>query len=133
MYVVGGRGPLSDLEAKNLDDSEWVVSECHRFSVSISGAKQLVMNLGLFVMDKVSIIDAPYIELIVKAVANLYVSSAAGIDAIFAEQNAANESNEALLPVLPHQLETLSHSEFCSVVWTQRKLLGCDGVERHLS
>ena len=69
------------------------------------------MNLGLFVMDKVSIVDAPDIEHIVKAVANLYVSSAAGIDAIFAEQNAANESDEALLPVLPHQLETLSHSE----------------------
>ena len=91
------------------------------------------MNLGLFVMYKVSIVDVPDIERIVKAVANLYVSSAAGIDAIFAEQNAANESNEALLPVFPHHLETLSHYEFCSVVWTQRKLLGCNGVERHLS
>ena len=69
-------------------------------------------------MDKVSLVDAPDVERLVKAVANLYASSAAGVYAIVAELNAANESDEALPPVIPHQMAALSHYEFCSVVWT---------------
>ena len=73
LNAVGGRGPLLYLEVTALDDSEWVLSECHHFSASISGAKQLVMNLGLFVTDNVALVDAPDVERLFKVVANLYV------------------------------------------------------------
>ena len=73
MHAVGGYIPLPDLDATALGDSEWVILECHRLLASISGAKQLVMNLGLFVIDKVALIDAPNVKSIVKEVANLYV------------------------------------------------------------
>ena len=109
---VGGRGPLSDSEATAFDYSEWVISDFHRFLVSISGAKKFVMNLELFVVDKVALVDAPNTKRLAKAVANLYVSSSAGVDDIVAERNASNESNEALPPVVPLQLAVLSHSEF---------------------
>ena len=46
LHAVGRCGLLLDLEAKALDDSEWVLSKCHRFLASISGANQLSMNLG---------------------------------------------------------------------------------------
>ena len=39
LHAVGRRGPLLDSEAVALDDSEWVLLECHRLSASISGAK----------------------------------------------------------------------------------------------
>ena len=90
LHAVGGRGPMSDSKATALYDSEWFLLECHRFSESISGEKQLVMNLGSFLMDKVAIVDALDVERLFKAVFNLYVSSSAGIDEIVAEQNAAN-------------------------------------------
>ena len=70
------------------------------------------MNLGLFVMDKVDIVDAPDVKRLVKAVANLYVQSSAGVYAIVSERNAENKSDEALLPVVLHLLAVLSHSEF---------------------
>ena len=70
------------------------------------------MNLRLFVEDKVALIDTPDVERLVKAVANLYVSFAVDVDAIVAEQNALNKSDEALLPVVPHHLAALSHSDF---------------------
>ena len=118
MHVVGGRSPLLDSEATALDESEWVLSKCHRFLASILGANQLVMNLGLFVMDEVDPVNSPNVKRLVKAFANLYVSSAAGLDDIVSERNAANESNNAHPPVVPHQLTALLHSDFCSVVWT---------------
>ena len=71
--MVGGQGPLLDWEATDLDDSEWVLLECHRFLASISGANKLVMNLGLFVMDKVALVDTPDIKHLIKAVANLCI------------------------------------------------------------
>ena len=74
-------------------------------------------------MYKVVLIDAPNVERLVKDVANLYVSSAAGVDAIVTERNAANESNEALPPVITHQLAVLSHSKFCSVARTHQEFL----------
>ena len=73
LNAVGGRGPILYLEVTALDDSEWVLSECHHFSASISGSKQLVMNLGLFVTDNVALVDAPDVERLFKVVANLYV------------------------------------------------------------
>ena len=94
---------------------------------SISGADQLVMNLGSFVMEKVALIDAPGVERIVKAVANLYVSYAAGIDSIASGQNTENESNEALPPVVPRQLAALSYSGFCSIVRTHQERLVATG------
>ena len=112
LHAVGRRGPLLDSNATALDESECFLSDFHRFSESISGEKQLVMNLGSFLMDKVAIVDALDVECLFKAVFNLYVSSAAGIDEIVAEQNAANESYEALSPVVTHQMAALLHSEF---------------------
>ena len=81
------------------------------------------MDLGLFVMEKVAIVDAHDVERLVKAVTNLYVSSDAGVDAIVAEKNAEKNSNEALPPVVPHQLAALLYSEFCSVVRTHQERL----------
>ena len=127
MHAVGGRGPLSDSEATALDDSEWVLLECHRFLASIPGENQLVMNLGSFVMDEVAPVESPNVKRLAKAVANLYVSSAAGVDAIVAERNAANKSNKALPPVIPHQLTALLHSGFCSVVYTHQERLVATG------
>ena len=127
LRAVGGRGPLSDSEATDLDELECVLLEYHRFLVSISGSKQLIMNLGSFVMDKVDLVDAPGVKRLVKAVANLYVSSAAGIDVIFSERNAANKSNEALSPVVPRQLAALLHSKFCSAVQTHQERLVATG------
>ena len=85
------------------------------------------MNLGSFVIYKVDLIDAPDVERLVKAIANLYVSSAAGVDSIFSERNAANESVKALPSVIPHQIEALSHSEFCSVFRTCQERLVMTG------
>ena len=59
--------------------------------MSISGAKQCVIILGSFMMDNVDLVDAPKVERLVKAVNNLYISSATGVDAIVAERNVANE------------------------------------------
>ena len=73
LNAVGGRSHLSEYEATVLDDSEWVLLECHCFLASISGAKKLVMNLGLFVMDKVALVDAPDSKRLVKDFDNLYV------------------------------------------------------------
>ena len=42
-------------------------------------------------MDNVDLVDAPKVERLVKAVNNLYISSATGVDAIVAERNVANE------------------------------------------
>ena len=61
-------------------------------------------------MDKVALVDASGIECLVKAVANLYIPSAAGVDDIVAERNSVNKSNETLPPVVPHQLAVLLHS-----------------------
>ena len=61
-------------------------------------------------MDKVALVDAPDFERLFKSVANLYVSSAAGADVIVSEQNAVNESYEALPPVFPRQLAEFLHS-----------------------
>ena len=61
-------------------------------------------------MDKADTVDAPDTKRLTKAVANLYLSSAAGVYAIFAERNAANKSNESLPPFIPHHLMALSHS-----------------------
>ena len=80
-----------------------------RFLVSISGGNKLVINLGSFVVDKVALVDASGIECLVKAVANLYIPSAAGVDDIVAERNSVNKSNETLPPVVPHQLAVLLH------------------------
>ena len=85
------------------------------------------MNLGSFMMDKVALVEAPGVKRLVKAVANLYVSSAAGIDVIFSERNAANKSNEALSPVVPRQLAALLHSKFCSAVQTHQERLVATG------
>ena len=132
LHVVDGRGPLSYLEATALDDSEWFLSECHQLSASISGAKQLFMILGLFLMENVSLVDAPDVERLVKAVANLYVSSATGVDAIVTERNAANKSDEALPPVVPRQLTALSHYYFFSVFRNHRERLFVRGGEPHV-
>ena len=85
------------------------------------------MNMGSFVMDKVALVDAPKVEHLVKAVANLYVSYIAGVDDIVAERNLANKSDEALSPVIPRQLAAFSHSEFCFVVWTHQERLVTTG------
>ena len=95
-----------------MDDSEWVILECHRFLASTSRAKQIFMNLGSFVTDKTALVDALGAERLVKAVAKLYVSYATVVDAIVPEQNAANESGEVLTPVFPHQMAALLHSMF---------------------
>ena len=58
-------------------------------------------------MDKVALVDALNVKRLFKALANIYVSSAAGVDEIVAERNAANKSDKELLTVVPHQLETL--------------------------
>lgn len=124
---VGGRGPLSEPEAAVLVDSEWVLSECRRFSASILVTKELVLNLGSFVTKKLTLLDACAVENLVKDVANLYVSAAAGIEKVVAERNEANEDGEALPPVVPHQLAALSHSKFCSIVATHRERLLASG------
>lgn len=102
LHAVCGRDTLSDSEATSLDDSEWVLSECRRFSASISELKQLIMNLGSFVMENLALVPASDVELLFKKVANLYVSSSAGVCDIFDEQNAATVSDKALTPVFPH-------------------------------
>ena len=58
-------------------------------------------------MDKVALVDALNVKRLFKALVNIYVSSATGVDEIVAERNAANKSNKELLTVVPHQLETL--------------------------
>ena len=85
------------------------------------------MNLGSFVMEKFSLVDAPNIKRLVKDVANIYVSSFAGIDAIVDERNAANKSDKVLPPVFPHQMAALSHSEFCTVFRTHQERLVATG------
>ena len=67
------------------------------------------MNLGSFVMEMVALVDAPDVKRLIKAVANLYVSSAAGIDVIVAERKMVNESDEALPSAVPCQLSALSN------------------------
>ena len=127
LHVVDGCSPLSDSEATALDESEWVLLECHRLSASISGAKQLAINRGSFVMDKVALVDAPGVERLVKDFSNIYVLSAAGVDVIVDEHNAPNKSDKALPPVIPHQLAALSHHDFCSVVRTHQERLVATG------
>ena len=113
LHAVGGNGPLSESDSTAFHDLEWVILECHRLLASISGAKQLVRNLGSFVMDEFALVDAPDVELPIKAVADLYVSSAAGVDAIVSERNVANNSEEALLPVVPHHITALDKCLKC--------------------
>lgn len=56
---VGGCGPLSESEAAALvDDMNCLLSECCRFSASFSETKQLLMNLGSFVMNMLQTLDA---------------------------------------------------------------------------
>ena len=123
LRAVGGRGPLSESEAATLDGSEWVLSDCRRFAASLPETKQLIMNLGSFVINKLASVEAGDFDQSVKNVASLYVNSAAGVGGIVAERNQANESDEALPPVIPHQLAQQSHSDFCGVVRNQRERL----------
>ena len=127
MHVVGGRSPLLDSEATALDESEWVLSECHCFLASTSGANQLVIKLGLFVIDKVSLVESPNVDRLVKVDVNLYFLYDASVDGIVAEWNAANGRDEAMPPVVPNHLAALSHSELCSVVRTHQECLVATG------
>lgn len=127
LHSVGGRGPLSESEATALDCSDWILSECRRFSASLSATKQLIMNLGSFVTTKLALLDASAVERLVKDIADLYLASAVGVSSIVAERDDANESDEALPPVVPHQLAAISHSEFCTIVATHRERLVASG------
>ena len=127
LHAVGRHVNLSDLEATALDESEWVLSECHCFLASTSGANQLVIKLGLFVIDKVSLVESPNVDRLVKVAVNLYFLYDASVDGIVAEWNAANGRDEAMPSVVPNHLAALSHSELCSVVRTHQECLVATG------
>lgn len=80
------------------------------------GAKQLVMNLGSFLTNKLALVEASAVEHLVKDISHFYVSSVAGICNIVAERDEANEGDEELRTVVPHQLATISHAQFCTII-----------------
>lgn len=98
LRLMVGCGPLSDSEVASLDDSDEVLSDCRRISVSLSATKQLIWYLASFVTNKLALIDASAVRHSVRDVANHCLASAAGVRNIVAERNEANESNAALPP-----------------------------------
>lgn len=56
---------------------------------------------------------------LLKDVARLYISAAAGINKIIAGLDNTNQSCEQMPAVLPHQLATLQHANFCAIVGAQ--------------
>ena len=68
-------------------------------------------------------IGVPEVERPVNDVANLYIVSDTYVSRNVSESNAANKSDKVLLPVVPHPLVILPHSEFCRVVRAQQECL----------
>ena len=60
-------------------------------------------------MEKLENIGVHEFKRLVKDVSNLYVGSSAVVSRVVAESNADNKSDEALPPLVPHQLVVLSH------------------------
>ena len=123
LKAVGGKGPLLEPEANQLDGEQWLLSRCRRFAGCYAKAKDLIMNQGSFVLAKIEQIDEDCIDALVKDVTNLYTQSAADIGEIVAERDSMNEAADALPPVMPHELAVLAHADFCALVRMHRERL----------
>lgn len=124
LWSVGGHGRFSEpVAAALVDDPNWVLSDCRRFSASISETRQLVMSLGSFVTNMLQNLDASAVEHVMSDFVIIHVSCAVDISSTVAEQDQANQSDCALPPVFFHQLAMLSHSELCTMVGTHRERL----------
>ena len=129
LQTVEGKGPLSKSDISALDANfDAVISDCHIFSVSLSLTKEFLMNLGSFVTSRIALLDEQVVEQLVKDITKLYLSTAADVTKIVAEQDEANESYDmSLPPVVPSQLIKMSHLEFCNVVATQQERMTIAG------
>lgn len=120
----GKRCRLSESKAVSLvDDLNLVFSKFHHISAPLPETKQHAMKLGSFSMNMFQTLDAFAIKEVVNNVAVTYVSCAPGDAITVAERHRSNQRDDALPPVVPCRLATLSQSEFGTTIGTHRERL----------
>ena len=84
-------GPLSDEDAEVVDLGVAVVSDDRLFSLQLSDVKEVLEDLGMFVLDKIEETGADAMTELVKDIAVCTVNLIAGVDSVVTEHYSSNE------------------------------------------
>ena len=106
-WLFNASGPLSDEDADVVDLGVAVVSDDRLFLLHLSDVKEVLEDLGMFVLDKIEETGADAMTELVKYITVCIVNLIAGVDSVVAERDSSIEAALDMPPVLPHQLVLL--------------------------
>ena len=115
-WLLNASGQLSDEDADVVDLGVAVVSDDCLFSLQLSDVKEVLEDLGMFVLDNIEETGADAMTELVKDIAVCTVNLIASVDSVVAERDSSNEAALEMPPVLPHKLVLLQGQEFANIV-----------------
>lgn len=110
-----------------MERSEFVFSDCRRFLASPSVTKQLLIKHCSFVVTIVQASVLSDLKAVMNDVPDVYVLYAAGGASFLAELEWTSQGENTLPPVVPHQLATISHSQFYAIVAAHHEHFAASG------
>ena len=111
---------VSEEEANVINLESNVLSEDKKYSIEICIVKDILADLGSFVITAMDEIGVDKKAVVVKSLATCSVKLIAGLARIVAERDSRNDAADAMPPVLPHLFVKLRGQEFADVIRRQR-------------
>ena len=111
---------VSEEEADAINLESNVLSEDKKYSIEICIVKDVLADLGSFVVMTMDEIGVDEKAVVIKSLATCSVKLIAGFARIVAERDSRSDAADAMPPVLPHLLVKLRGREFANVIRRQR-------------